>query len=78
MEGISVGINANSLYPTGTANFAAAAGLHNTDYTINGDGNTLTVSPIGASTPASCQVVYTAATAVNTAPTVVTTATNCS
>jgi MSHA pilin protein MshA len=78
MEGVVVPVDATSLYPTSSNGFATAAGLHNTDYVITVGTGTLTVSPIGAATPTSCQVVYTDATGANTAPTVTTTATNCS
>jgi MSHA pilin protein MshA len=78
MEGITVPVSTASLYPTATTAFATAAGLHAEDYMINAATGTLTVSPVGASTPASCQVVYTESTTANVAPTVTTTATNCS
>jgi MSHA pilin protein MshA len=59
------------------ASIGPAAGLLATDYTLTATATTLTVSPLGVATPASCRVVYTAATAT-TAPTIVQTATNCS
>jgi len=88
MEGVAVPM-ANG-YPTGTALLARAAGISNdgatnTDYTIiasdaNVTPSTLTVSPVGVATAASCRVVYTAATVsgtIVTPPTVVATVTNC-
>jgi MSHA pilin protein MshA len=63
-------------YPS-AASIGAAAGLLVADYDLTVVGTTLTVSPIGVTTPASCQVVYTAATAT-TAPTIVQTNSNCS
>lgn len=59
------------------ASLAAAAGLSAADYTLTATGTTLTVSPIGASTPASCQVVYTQPAADGDSPTFVTTSTGC-
>ncbi|WP_422947957.1 type II secretion system protein [Undibacterium sp. Ren11W] len=75
VEGVTV------TYLNGYANaatIAAAAGLAAADYTLTTAATTLTVSPIGVTTPANCQVVYTQAVAVGAVPTVVTTKTNCS
>lgn len=63
-------------YPN-AASIAAAAGLVAADYTLTTSGTTLTVSPVGVTTPASCQVVYTEATS-SAAPTIVQTNSNCS
>ena len=62
-------------YPS-AASIGAAAGLLVADYTLTAAGTTLTVSPNGATTPASCRVVYTEATST-TAPTIVQTVTDC-
>lgn len=84
VEGAAVTIHATSLYPTATTGLATAAGLTNNDYTItptagaSGAAGTLTISPAGVTTAASCQVVYTEAITAGAAPTVQTTATNCS
>jgi MSHA pilin protein MshA len=67
IEGTEVAMNPSSGYPTGTAAFATAAGLSAEDYSIKGDGNTLTVSPKSANN-AACAITYTAPTGVNTAP----------
>lgn len=73
-EGVTVTF-ANG-YPN-AATIAAAAGISAADYTLTATATTLTASPIGATTPATCRVVYTQA-AAGGAPTFVTTATNCS
>ena len=88
MEGVAVPMLNG--YPTGSALLARAAGISNdgatnTDYTITASAatvvpSTLTVSPVGVTTSANCQVVYTAATvaaSVVTPPTVIATVTNC-
>jgi len=88
MEGVVVPMTNG--YPQAVGALATAAGITtngatNTDYTITPSANatpaTLTVSPVGVSTPDECRVVYTAATAAAngavTAPTVVATTTNC-
>ncbi len=59
------------------ASMAAAAGLSATEYTLTSTATTLTVSPSGATTPASCAVVYTEPTAAGTAPTITLTSTGC-
>lgn len=58
------------LYPSATAAgiIAAAGVVAGEGYTIVA-GNPITVRVTGAPTPASCQFTYTAATALNTAPT---------
>ena len=48
-------------YPN-AAPVAAAAGVKPQDYTLTAAGTTLTVRPIGASAPATCQFIYTQAT----------------
>lgn len=73
-EGVTVTI-ANG-YPN-AATIAAAAGLSATDFTLTTAATTLTASPIGVTTPASCQVVYTAATAA-VPSSIAITQTNCS
>jgi len=73
-EGVTVTL-ANG-YPN-AATLAAAAGISAADYTLTAAATTLTVSPTGVATPASCQVVYTQA-AAGGAPTLVTTVTDCS
>jgi len=60
-------------YPT-AATIAAAAGLTASDYTLDVDGNALTVAPNGVGDKTKCKVVYTWAGAANTAPTLVVTA----
>jgi hypothetical protein len=80
MEGTSVAMNTTSGYPSATTNFATAAGLASADYTVtvgSGSPATLTISPRGVTTVASCQIVYTESTAANTAPTVTPTITDC-
>jgi len=77
VEGVTINMNTTSRYPLAETVFANAAGLTTNDYTITEDATTLTISPKGVTTPASCQLVYTAPTAVNTAPTYVVNATNC-
>lgn len=72
-EGVSVTLDNG--YPN-AASLAAAAGISAQDYTITA-GATLTVSPLGVATVASCQVVYTPA-GVGGTPTLVSTTTNCS
>ncbi len=62
-------------YPDGES-IGAAAGLNATDYTLTATATTLTVSPMGVTTPSSCQVVYTAATA-SVAPIIAQTTTSC-
>lgn len=63
-------INITFLYPSANAGgIIAAAGIVATEgYTIVA-GNPITVRVTSAPTPASCQFTYTAATALNTAPT---------
>lgn len=57
MESTSIAMA--SFYPT-AAGVATAANLVNgTDYAVTVSGTTLTVSPLGASTPGSCQFTYT-------------------
>lgn len=80
LEGSTIGM-ANG-YPNSTSILAAANLPAATDgnYTITTTATTLTVSPVGASTPASCQFVWTAATStagpsITTAPPTV--STNC-
>jgi MSHA pilin protein MshA len=70
MEGATVTMTYN--YPD-VAGIQVAANLSGNDYILTPNGTaSLTVQPKGASTPASCQFVYTIATAAS-APTVVTT-----
>lgn len=66
-------------YPN-SATLAAAAGIKAADYTLApaAPTTTLTVSPIGVATAASCQVVYTAATSVAVPATIAITQTDCS
>jgi MSHA pilin protein MshA len=67
MEGTAVAMSNG--YPQAISAMATAAGLSGNDYTITpatgatGTAGTLTISPIGITTVASCSVVYTAATA---------------
>ena len=68
IEGTVVPMNGSSGYPTGSEEFALAAGLSKEDYSIEADGNTLTVSPKSANNTA-CAITYNAPTGVNTAPT---------
>lgn len=58
-EGVSVTLVFG--YPD-AATIAAAAGVTAQDYTLTTAATTLTVQPIGATTPANCQFVYTQAT----------------
>lgn len=67
-------------FPGASAAFASAAGMSSVDYAITvaaGTPGTLTVSPLGSPTPASCSVVYTEAASATTAPTFTTTTTGC-
>jgi MSHA pilin protein MshA len=78
-------------YPQAWGPLAIAAGISNngatnSDYTITavpgnaGTAGTLTVSPVGVATPATCNVVYTTATLSGTTvtpPTIVATVTDC-
>jgi hypothetical protein len=63
-------IAVTNLYPSASAaGIIAAAGVVATEgYTIV-NGNPITVRVTGSPTPASCQFTYTAATALNTQPT---------
>lgn len=74
-EGVTVTL-ANG-YPN-AATIGAAAGLSTTDFTLTAAATTLTVSPIGVSTPASCSVVFTQAASSTVPPTIVITQTDCS
>ncbi len=65
MEGVTVTF-ANG-YPN-AATVASAAGLSNIDYTTTVSGTTLTVSPVGVASAATCNVVYAEAPA-NGSPT---------
>lgn len=56
---------------------ATAAGLSSDEYTLTTTATSLTVSPLGAATPASCQVIYTEPLAAGSAPIITTTATGC-
>ena len=60
------------------ASIAAAAGLGAADYTLTAAATTLTASPVGVVTPASCRVVYTHAATPGSVPTVVITSNDCS
>lgn len=60
MEGVTVTF-ANG-YPN-AATIGAAAGLSTTDYTLTTSGTTLTVSPVGVASAATCNVVYSEAPA---------------
>jgi len=69
-------------YPAADNGLAEAAGLKplgatSTDYSITAASPTLTVSPLGAPTPANCTVVYTESATANDAPTLVVTTTGC-
>jgi MSHA pilin protein MshA len=83
VEGIVVAMNTTSQYPNATVGFANAAGLTIADYTITAvpaagaTPGTLTISPTGVTTVASCSVLYTESLAANTAPTIAVTATDC-
>jgi MSHA pilin protein MshA len=85
-EGKSMVMDATSGYPTATAGLVAAAGLSGTDYYMvpNGhtpadttgpvtDANSVAIVPMsvkGTNVAQTCFVMYTAPTAINTAPTV--------
>ncbi|MFO1265039.1 MAG: prepilin-type N-terminal cleavage/methylation domain-containing protein [Rhodoferax sp.] len=57
-------------YPTAAAGgIQAAAQLLATDYTVTFAGTVMTVRPLGASAPATCQFTYTWAPVANGAPT---------
>ena len=56
-------------YPKADTNLAAASGLNASDYTLTASGTTLTVSPVSASVPATCSVVYTEPVSAVVAPT---------
>ena len=59
-------------YPTADANgIQVASQLQATDYTLTFASNVMTVSPIGATTPASCSFTYTWAPIANGAPAIV-------
>lgn len=64
-------------YPLADAGLAAAAGLSASDYTLTAATPTLTVSPIGAPTPANCSVVYNEPVSANDAPVLTVTTTGC-
>lgn len=69
MEGASIAMV--NFYPAATSGgIVSAANLNANDYTITYAAPQVTVSPVGAGTPASCQFTYTEA-AVNAAPTYV-------
>ncbi|VXB07056.1 type II secretion system protein [Massilia sp. 9I] len=61
-------VNVTNGYPTANDALAAAAGLSATDFTITAGTGTLTVSPVGVATPATCRFIYNNA-AANAAPT---------
>jgi len=67
MEGTT--ITMANYYPD-VAGIQTAANLAAKDYTLNAASPTLTVSPNGASTPGSCQFVYTQAPSVSSPATV--------
>ena len=73
IEGVTVTF-ANG-YPN-AATAGAAAGLSATDYTQTPSGTTLTVSPVGVASAATCNVVYTEAPA-NGSPSYAITTTGC-
>lgn len=73
-EGLTV--NFTNGYPD-AGSIAGAAGLSSADFILTATATTLTVSPISATSAATCQVVYTEAL-VSGAPSFVTTSTNCS
>jgi MSHA pilin protein MshA len=59
-------------YPTAAAGgIQVAAQLLATDYTLTFAGNVMTVSPLGASAPASCNFTYTWAPVANGAPAII-------
>ncbi len=66
-------------YPEGTpAAINAAIQLSAADYTVAASGTTaVTITPIGVTTAASCQITYTQAAAAGAAPTVAIVKTNC-
>jgi MSHA pilin protein MshA len=64
-------------YPRADAGLALAAGLNPGDYTTTVASPTLTVSPVSASNPATCAVVYTEATSAIDAPTLTVVTTGC-
>lgn len=68
VEGTTVAMNATSGYPTGTLEFATAAGLSDADYVLTVTATTVKVKPKSASNEA-CSVTYTTPTTANTAPT---------
>jgi len=67
VEGTAVAMDTTSGYPTGTAEFATAAGLSDADYTVTATGPTVKVKPKSA-TKDECSITYTTPTTANTAP----------
>jgi MSHA pilin protein MshA len=78
MEGVN--INMLNGYPDSTATgiIAAAQLVNGNGYTVvaAAAGGTATVTPLGVTTAANCQVQYTAPAAANTSPTIVQTGAN--
>lgn len=77
MEGVA--INMSNGYPAANAGgIQTAAGLLNTQgYAVAPSGSALTFTPNGVTTATSCQVSYTAPTALGNAPTITLTTTAC-
>jgi MSHA pilin protein MshA len=74
-EGTSVGITNG--YPTANSALATAAGIGTSDYTVDtATAGQIAVSPVSATTAATCRVVYTNAASGNV-PSITTTTTGC-
>ena len=81
VEGAAIAVT-NGYPSSSAAGIGTAAQISNTEFTVTHTATTTTVQAIGATTAASCQVVYTAATssgtpAVITPPTIVSTTNGC-
>ncbi|WP_081693946.1 type II secretion system protein [Aquipseudomonas alcaligenes] len=69
VEGADIAVT-NGYPSSSAAGIEAAAQISNTEFTVTHTATTTTVQAIGATTAASCQVVYTAATSTGTPPVV--------
>ncbi len=64
-------------YPKADLAFATAAGLSSSDYILAVAGTTLTVSPVSAPVPATCQASYAEPASATSAPTLTLITTGC-